>query len=269
MDLLHPSMHVIGKSLGAVVEFAMTPFTGLQYLNDKAKLNLQHRLQQYAHCLAQIPEEKRCAVRPELGVPILQRLSYTTNDEIADMFITLLTNASNIDTCGSAHPTYISIIERLSPDEARMLLFIHQQYLSINSTAIPYVSFRGRPLRCVENIQKANALDDINSVFDDFFISEELNNWLTIIPKEVVLTMPENINMYWANLISCGIISDAKDVEKVDSTQDYYDIEVYNHFDKCLQENIPNKYGKVYSGHSHFRITELGKHFIEMCIRKV
>lgn len=267
MDLLHPSMHVIGKSLGAVVEFAMTPFTGLQYLNDKTKLNLQHRLQQYAHCLEQIPEEKRCEVRPELGVPILQRLSYTTNDEIADMFITLLTNASNIDTCGSAHPTYISIIECLSPDEARMLLYIQQRYLSRGSSIIPYVSFRAQPIRNTEDNQKNKNLFDDSLM--DIFTYIELQNWLTMIPQDVELTMIELVNLYWANLIRCGIIIDVNGAQINDEERAYRDIEEYYHLEQYQKEDVPLKYAKVYSVCSHFRVTELGEHFIKMCVRKL
>ena len=115
-DLLRPSAQVIGESLKAVLEFASTPFMALQLQNDKLKLNLKKRLDEYAQKLDSIPEDKRCEVHPQIGLPIIERLTYTTCDEIADLFTSLLASASSTDTANTAHPAFISMIERMSPD---------------------------------------------------------------------------------------------------------------------------------------------------------
>lgn len=199
-DSLQPAMQTLGKTLGATFEFISIPFMGLQYLNDKVKINLQHRLNQYKANIEKIPEEKHVEVHPELGVPIIQRLSYTTNDDIAQLFITLLTNASNIDMLSLAHPTFISIIDRMSPDEARILMYIQQEFLRKGNTYIPYVNFRAKPLKDNKSSEKKDSDFD----FDEDFSYIELRRWQTIIPQNVHLDFPDKIHLYFANLMSCG-----------------------------------------------------------------
>ena len=38
-DIMHPSMQMLGKSLGTTLEFFLTPFAGLQLVNDSVQMN--------------------------------------------------------------------------------------------------------------------------------------------------------------------------------------------------------------------------------------
>lgn len=267
-DLLQPSMQEAGKALATTMQFVCTPFTALQYVNDVVKANLRHKLQQYEERLKAIPAEQRVEVHPELGVPIIQRLSYTTNDEIADMFISLLTSASNIETLSNAHPSFISIIDRLSPDEARILLFIQQRYISVGQQYIPYLKFRATPLSDKKEAPKGS-FADLDNQLAELFTFEELQDWLTIIPKEVTLDFPEKMHIYWANLISCGIIVDMVDMKVEKNEEEYQAVEEFHDLRNLQAQHVPGKYAKVYSSPSIFQVTELGKDFIKACVGNV
>lgn len=135
-DLAQPGVKAVGNALGTVLEFSASFLLPVKLLNEKFKLNFTKRLNEYREKLEQIPEDKQCEVHPQIGTPIMEKLSYTTNEEIADLFTTLLANASNIDMVNTAHPSFVNMIERLSPDEARILKYLH------SANEILYCSFK-------------------------------------------------------------------------------------------------------------------------------
>ena len=179
-DFLQPSMKSIGKTLGSVVELVTLFQVPIQYLNEKVKLNFSKRLKEYAKKLEEIPDEKKCEVNPQIGVPIIERLGYITNDEIADLFTNLLTKASSVDTVNLAHPSFVQLIERLSVDEAKIIRYL------FNKEYIPCVSF--------------HAYFKNKEGFVDF-----LENG-TSLSFEIDLSFRKNEKLYLDNLVSMGIL---------------------------------------------------------------
>ena len=102
--------------------------------------------------------------------------------------------------------------------------------------------------------------------FSDMCKFFELENWLTVLPKYVQLDFPEKMHLYWANLISCGIIKDKKEYSKEAYKEEYAEIEEHYNIKKLQDENVPGKYSKVYSKQSFFEITRLGRDFIGACV---
>lgn len=239
-DLLRPSAQVIGESLKAVLEFASTPFMALQLQNDKLKLNLKKRLDEYAQKLDSIPEDKRCEVHPQIGLPIIERLTYTTCDEIADLFTSLLASASSTDTANTAHPAFISMIERMSPDEAKILEYLKDK----------------------EDIQYCdiNAYSNQNSGYDT------LAEHVTMIEDDVALIYPENSNAYLANLVSLGILRDEKGTFKMDKTQ-YNRIREKCHIEELTASAVPEIYKSIKVEESYYQVTPFGRLFIQACIK--
>ena len=113
-DMAQPSVKAMGQALATVFELCPNSLLSLKLWTEKRNLNFAKRLNEYKEKLEQIPEEKRIEVDTQIGTPIVEKLTYTTNDEIADLFTTLLANASNIDTVNRAHPAFVDIISRLS-----------------------------------------------------------------------------------------------------------------------------------------------------------
>lgn len=239
-DTLQPSVQVIGKSLKAVVEFVSIPLMALQLQNDKARLNFEKRLNDYGAKLNAIPEEKRIEVHPQIGVPIVEKLLYTTSDQIAELFSNLLASASNIDTVNSVHPAFISMIERMSPDEARILEYLKDK----------------------EDIQYC----DINAYSNQNPGYNTLYEHVTMVEDDVALTYPQNTNAYLANFVSLGILLDKKGVFRMDKTQ-YDRIRKRYQVEALTEKLVPTIYKSIEVDESYYQVTPFGKLFIQACIK--
>lgn len=239
-DLAQPSVKAVGLALGTVFEFSTSFLLPVKLLNEKFKLNFKKRITEYEKKLEKVPEEKRCEVHPQIGTPIIEKLSYTTNDEIADLFTTLLANASNIDMINTAHPSFVTMIERLSPDEARII-----QYLK-GKQDIQYCDFRGYTL-------------DGKGFFD-------LRYHQTLLTQYIKLDFPQNVNAYLANLESLGILLDMAGTYRIDETV-YNEIKRVYDFELLKAQSVPNFYKKIEAKKSFYQVTDFGKLFIQACIK--
>lgn len=239
-DLAQPSVKAVGNALGTVFEFSTSFLLPVKLLNEKFKLNFTKRLNEYKEKLEQIPEEKQCEVHPQIGTPIIEKLSYTTNDEIADMFTTLLANASNVDMVNTAHPSFVNMIERMSPDEARLLKYLKGE------NDIQYCVFNG------------NVLD--GNGFITFL------DHVTMLDDEVEFLFPQNINAYLANFVSLGIIKDMSGQYRMDKTI-YNKIKDKYKLKQLESQLVPHTYKSITVKESYYLITAFGKLFISACIR--
>ena len=239
-DLAQPSVQAVGTALGTVLEFSTSFLLPLKLCNEKVKLNFTQRLNEYKDKLEAIPEEKRCEVHPQIGTPIIEKLSYTTSDEIVNMFTTLLASASCIDTANSAHPAFVSMIERMSPDEAVILKYL-----------------KGK-----EDIQYCDikAYSNINSGFKILF------EHVTMLKEDVGLLYPQNINAYLANFISLGILFDNKGLFRIDKTQ-YNRIRQKCNIEGLTSQLVPIHSKSIETEESYYNVTPFGKQFIEACIK--
>ncbi|WP_242384790.1 DUF4393 domain-containing protein [Phocaeicola sartorii] len=238
-DLAQPSVKALGQALATVFELCPNSLLSLKLWTEKRKLNFAKRLNEYKDKLEQIPEEKRCEVDTQIGTPIVEKLTYTTNDEIADLFTTLLANASNIDTVNRAHPAFIDIIGRLSPDEARIINY-----------------FSEKSFLCYCDINLHSKIEGYNT----------LHSHVTVLTNRVQLLYPQNERAYLFNLISLGIISDESPTYKIDQTE-YDEIKKIYNVRKLEADLVPTLYKKVESKHSYYEITPLGKLFISACVK--
>lgn len=216
-DLAQPSVKAVGQALGTVFEFSTSFLLPVKLLNEKFKLNFKKRITEYEKKLEEVPKEKRCEVHPQIGTPIIEKLSYTTNDEIADLFTTLLANASNIDMVNTAHPSFVTMIERLSPDEARIIKYLK------GKKDIQYCDFRGYVL-------------DGEGYID-------IRYHQTLLPQYVHLDFPQNVNAYLANLESLGILFDMAGIFRINETV-YNEIKRVYGFELLKEQLVPKSYKK-------------------------
>lgn len=252
-DVAHPTLSIIGKTLGTVVEFACMFALPLDHLNNKVKKNFQYRLEQYAEKLKTVPENQRVEVHTQIGVPIIQHLSYTTSDEIAEMFTTLLATASSKDTVADAHPAFITMIDTMVPDEARIIQYIGE------SNFILYCE--------VNYICKRKKMEDLSSIdLSTSFVT--VRKWVTNIPSNVQLDFPENYNLYLTNLMSLGIIVDKRGYSKTNLGERYEEIIAMNKLRDLEYAMDKDKYEELQIENSFFEVTDLGKRFIKACCKK-
>ncbi|SHL31464.1 protein of unknown function [Fibrobacter intestinalis] len=237
-DLAQPGVKAVGQALGTVLELSSTILLPLKLVNEKAKLLFAKRMNEYKEKLESIPEEKRAKVAPELGTPILDKLTYTTNDEIAELFTNLLANASNEDRVNVAHPSFVSMIEHLSPDEARVLKYFQR------TNEVLYCNFNG-------DVEKGYYT---------------LKSHSTLIGKYVELQYPQNESAYLSNFESMGILKDENGSYKVGYPQ-YDEIEDYAKLESLKSAYVPSKYKSITVEKGYYTITSFGKMFIEACTK--
>ncbi len=135
-DILKPGFSQVGKALGTILGLGNTVLLPVYILNERARLVVENNLEKYRESLKDVPESEIVPVRPEVGVPILEKLMYVTDDELSNLYINLLSKASTAQTAGMAHPSFVHIINCLSPDEAILLKTIRKK------ASLPFVEMR-------------------------------------------------------------------------------------------------------------------------------
>jgi len=242
-DSAQPAVRKVGQALATVFEFSNTILLPLKLINEKARLNFQKHMDNYQKKLDGVESEKLIDVPLIIGTPIIDRLTYITDDEIAGLFINLLTKASSSDTINEAHPAFIHMIDRMSIDEARLI-----KHLS-NMTFIPFINV------IITRKEKSNEYQKLA--------------WnLTALEFDVELLCPKNIDTYLDNLSSLKIIESQGNTYKTD---------------ELLYKNLEEKYSKIIGECNQYallstdfndtcevqkgfyEITELGKSFIRAC----
>lgn len=122
-DLFQPSTRVIGETIGSLLSFCFCwHYTLLAVAKD-------HELRAYAKRnlelvdgeLCKIPEDKLIQPAPEIAVPAMDRLAYIRDEDLALMYAKLIGDSSNRDKIDYVHPTFVGILERISPREAKLL----------------------------------------------------------------------------------------------------------------------------------------------------
>ncbi len=236
-DLAQPSVIKVGQALETVFEFSTSILLPIKLLNHKFKINFERNLNNYKTKIENIPDEKIIDVNPQIGTPIIDKLSYTTNEEIADLFTTLLSKASNIDTINQAHPSFSNLIERLSVDEARIIKYLYGKEFIPSISIQLYKTRKGGYSTIMERT--------------------------TLIQNNVDLIFPQNIDTYLDNLTSMGVLSKSSPGIRKSDEQFYNPIiESYN-LEELKNHYLKNGFEKVEYEKGYYNITNYGKSFIQ------
>ncbi len=134
-DLMKPGVAQAGKALSTVLGLGNTMLWPIQLLNERTRMALEANLERYRQKVAQIPEEKIAPVPPEVGVPIAEKLSYVTDPDLRELYTNLLAKASSTETRSQAHPSFVNVLNNLSPDEAQLVRQFQKQ-----GGAVPFVT---------------------------------------------------------------------------------------------------------------------------------
>lgn len=184
-DTLSEPSKKAGEALGTIINIGNTLLWPIKWANERTRIFFQNNLKRYEEKLDKIPEEKITEVPTEISMPILERFTYTSNEELSNAFVNLLASASSTDNINKAHPGFIYVIDRLSPDEALILKYL------VDNDNIPMVDVRYHEF--FEDPQRRTHYVDI------------LKD-ATLLEKRVTLKFPENVYLYLDNLVSLGLI---------------------------------------------------------------
>ncbi|ESS71274.1 hypothetical protein MGMO_112c00130 [Methyloglobulus morosus KoM1] len=185
-DLAKPGVQQAGKALSTIIGLGNTILWPLALLNERARIALESNLEKYRNKIKHIPIEETCEIPPEVGVPIAEKLSYVTNDELSEMYIELLVKASQAPKANVVHPSFVNIINNISPDEAVLLKSV------MHLPGIPFIEVRLQ-------YKEKNEWQTLNSMIPGLFCLTELH-------------YPENVHAYISNLEGLGIFQVRQDI---------------------------------------------------------
>lgn len=130
--------------------------------------------------LKMIPTENIVPPKANVVVPVLQNASLTEEQDLLEMYATVLANSMDKFTKEGIHPGFVEIIKQLSSDEAKILRYMHLR------TTLPIITLRFED-------EKGAGFDVIKNYSD----VGELINCVAL----------HNIGLYFDNLQRLGLIS--------------------------------------------------------------
>ena len=133
-NLALPASKKFGMALGNVAGLFNTMTLPIKLANVYAQKNYQ-ALEDKINA---IPEDKIKEVEPEIAIPIMEKLSYTSNEDLANAYANLLANASDKNKVDLIHPGFINKLQNLAPNEVKLL----EYFRSSNIHDIFYFSYK-------------------------------------------------------------------------------------------------------------------------------
>lgn len=238
-DLFWPTLKEAWKALWNIAWLVTTISLPIMYLNHYANWVFRNNIDKLDKKLKEIPEENIIDVTPDIWVPILEKLTYTQNEKISDLFLELLKKASNKDEISLVHPKYTKIIESLSEDEALILEYIFKNKLF----QIPYIDI---------NLHK-KWQTSYNTIITLF----------TCLDEKINLIFKNNLNSYIQNLESLGIFKFMNDLYIVDNWEyKPYDFLINHQTVKNVESWINNETEEVKTKKGLFTVTQFWIDFL-------
>lgn len=236
-DLAKPGVIQVGKALDTIIGLGNTALIPVRLLNEKSKLIEGKNLDNFRKKLVEIDVENIIPVTPEIGIPIMEKLSYVQNETLAELYLNLLSKASNKEFCSLAHPAFAKIIDSLSPDEAILLQALETK------NSFPTLQI------------EASLLKGGNAAIGQFY---------TPLEKIVTLVYPQNLEVYLTNLNRAGIIQVGNEKWLNDDTlysdlKKLHELQESPSFDTNVIQSIAWKKGYI-------SVTPFGQLFINACV---
>ena len=91
--LFLPATKQVGKALGNTLGLLNTATLPFRFINVYSQENFKR----YTDKVKYIPEEKIKEVEPEIAIPLIEKLSYTSSADLAEAYANLLAKASHKD----------------------------------------------------------------------------------------------------------------------------------------------------------------------------
>lgn len=178
-DGLQPAVAELGVGLGKVVKMALAPVTALAWGYDKIAAYLDQAIPAYFESRG-IGKEKIITPDVATAIPAIEAMRYT-RDEIRTMLLNLLGASMNRDTSELVHPSFVEILKQMTPDEAKILNQLPNEFLyePIFDIAVE------KPLK--------------EGLFTLF-------NSIGVIGEEANCEFPERVPLYLTNLTRLGLL---------------------------------------------------------------
>ena len=239
-DGLQPAVQETGKTLALIPKTINAALSGLQQWIAYREYNVEETKKLLALKLENVGADKIVPPEPYVAVPAIQAISYSMNsEELRNAYANLLAASMNADKKWDVHPSFVGIIQQLSPDEAKLLK-------SITEVLYPII--------------------DLKIVHPDGTFNVILRNYTDI--ADSICEHSDKVFSYLDNLERLKLIEISFGTYIADES-------VYKHLEehadiKKLKEDVANnlkKDDKWECERKIFRLTQYGMDFIEICIK--
>lgn len=238
-DLAQPGVREVGKALQTVLSLGNNVLLPLRLLNETTRAFETRKFNQIANRFSSIPHDTLIDVSPEIGIPILESLSHTSDESLRTLFIELLASSADLARVDLVHPSFVKVIQNLSPDEGLILASIK------DDQGIAFVSIEARTL----------GKDETTIVHD-----------ILLVPPDDV-QLPHRMPLYIFNLVGLGLLEIRRNLFLLDPNK-YGNIEVFfkEQFDLVKSSFSDDNYVEVEFNRHVAVLSPYGKSFIEACL---
>lgn len=241
-DLGRPIAKPTGELLGLVpraIKAALAPVEIWTLKRDynvaEARKLLEKKLENVSPDMIESPE-------PYIAIPAIQYISYCMdNEELRNMYASLLANSMNKEMKKGVHPSYLEIIKQLSPDEAKMLAVIAYN---------PYIA----TIR-LRAVNKNGSGKDIIQNYSD-------------ICEDAGCEYPLNVSVYFDNLERLGLVRKSSPMSKLTNEKQYDRLKNHSYIlqQKKEIEDRQDGYNTAYMIEGYMAVTDYGKQFCDVCV---
>jgi Abortive infection alpha len=205
-DLAKPGVSQVGTAVGHLMGLGTTALWPIALLNGKADIALRDNLEKYRKKLESVPTGSIVAVPPETGVPILERMQYTSDPMLIELYLSVLVKAATKEHCSLAHPSFANTIANMSPDDARLFALIVKENQCIAATA-----------QLITKQEKSNSFlpEDFAAPF------REIQRGLLEQRITMQLAFPSNAPAYIGHLEGLGLVSLSEGTHLSDNDERY------------------------------------------------
>ncbi|MDC7229732.1 MAG: DUF4393 domain-containing protein [Sphaerochaetaceae bacterium] len=198
--------------------------------------------------MEQVPADNICEPKISIAGPTLEALKYTYDEQdLREMYVNLLASSMDSAKTKDAHPSFVEIIKRMDPLDARLM-----KQISIRTE---YIRIINSKISCVD---------------DGTYFVNAIPEWFTgiTIPGYDIFQISTSL----VRLDKLGIIdllTHQRTKDKDKDTQIYHDLEQSESLQNILntiKSIFPDKNIILSSTKSLLSVNEYGKQFIRCCI---
>lgn len=193
-DLAKPAVQHIGRWIGAVCG-------KLDKYSERMELENQAATETIKKHFEQIPEKYRTNPTPQITLSAEQGFLLSTGQpNLQELFINIIKSSCDTRTASGVLPSFVTIIQQLTPDEAKILKYCY--ICCIRNSQLPILQIQ------VQNLKDGKPEDGYTIYLDHF----------TNIGHLAKCEHPENAAMYITNLERLGTLTTHYDKAYVNKT---------------------------------------------------
>jgi Abortive infection alpha len=245
-DALQPGVKQLGIALENVIGLVPALTLPAKYVSEKAQALMASHLEAYRKKLMAKPSEEIIPARAEIAAPIFQKLAYTQDTNLADIFIELLAKASLEDEQQLVHPSFCSVLIDLSLDEILIIKYLASKVMR----PTPELDFCAVEIHLRHKVK--GTYEKIRGPYTDWDLHADLY-------------FEENLPAYVQNLVRLGLLNLTFNEELAPAST--YAV-ITSRFMGLSVSGLEKAHKEIIYEKGVARITDYGELFMRACLPK-